>query len=480
MPLSAFAEAHAATLKAALDEPAWREAQSEGLLDAARGDLIVPPKTENVFGLPVAQLKALNEAQVRRLIAEGERDEERLLAALGTWPAEWPDDVPVRLSFLGVNLGFRCNMRPRCIYCNQRPTEERLAPDDWRALFRSLTAAEGDGPYVFITGGEPLLLGEELWGADGLLRVAAQAGAACNVNTNALALTPRAAVGLVRCGLSRIHISLDTHRAEVADVIHQRQGRWRQVVGGLHNIQIAKALLGAEHPVIHLNCVLTRRNAADFPGFLRFVLGMKPLVEEGVSPDLDLHVIPVGGEDNRDLRLTFDGYRRFFTETWDAANAVWQEYEAQRGVPEDKRGALHEKVPFLSPYHRVQQRGDLELWAQRAAEGLPASLSLTQRCYVAPTQGFVLPDGAQYWCGGHTASRPEPMGDVLTHSVHDNIRRSLPEMAAFPGDCCRSCAGATQAINQTVEAKLREAIKEWLNPDQPAPEPAPVDERVFE
>ncbi len=469
MPFTAFAEAHAQELEATCQEPDWQQVQHDGTLAAARADRMKPPQTENVFQLPAKQLLAINEQQVRDMIAAGERDQDRLLAALGTWPSRWPRDLPVRLSFLGINLSFRCDMQPRCIYCNQRPVEQRLQLDDWHTVVRSLAPENGGGTYVYLTGGEPLLFGEGLWGQEGLIRAAAEAGAACNLNTNALLLTPRAAVGFVRAGLGRVHISLDTHCPRVQDDICGRQGRWRQVVRGLWNLQIAKALLGTEHPIIHINCVLTRRNAPHFPGFLRFILDMKPLVDDAISPDLDMHVIPVGGDENRDLRLTADGYRTFFSETWQAADSVWRDYQIERGLPADQQGMLHEKVPFLSPFHRVQQRGDLAEWAQRAAKGLPASLALTERCYVAPTQGFVLPDGAQYWCGGHSVSRPHPVGNVLTSSVQDNIRSSLPQIAALPADHCRTCAGATQAINQTVEASLRQKIREWLEPPADAP-----------
>jgi MoaA/NifB/PqqE/SkfB family radical SAM enzyme len=369
-------------------------------------------------------------------------------------------------------------MEPKCLYCNQRPVAECLTIEDWKALLRSLPHTDDGGAYVYFTGGEPLLLGEDLWGPAGLIRAAGDAGAACNVNTNALQLTPQAALGLVSSGTGRLHLSLDTHRPDVGDALYQLPGRWQQVMQGLCNMQIAKALLGASHPVIHLNCVLTRRNAADFPAFLRFVLSMKPLQEEALSTDLDFHVIPVGGEQNRDLRLSAKEYERFFSETWAEAETVWEEYRDSRSVAEDQPKTLTAQMPFLSPYHRVTQRGELAEWAQRAGAGLPGALALSPRCYVAPTQAFVLPDGAQYWCGGHAIARPEPVGSVLDHNLCENLRRGLPGARALPIEQCRNCPGATLAINQTVEARLRQAIEEWLNPDtnQPAsPDAPPVD-----
>jgi len=478
--LEQFGGPHADLLAKAFEGHEWRQAVDEGLVEAARRDMVTPPETEGVFDLPVRQLLEINEPSTRKLMATGERDEERLLATLGKWPEVWPTDLPVRLSFIGINTGYECDMRPRCLYCNQQPVEQRLGADDWARLVTEAIAPDGKGPYVYITGGEPLLMGEDLWGRDGLIRSVTLAGAACNLNTNALSLTPGVALGLVTSGLGRVHISLDTHRPETQDALQQRGGCWQQAIAGLHNLQIAKAVLGAKHPVIHLNCVLTRLNADDFPDFLRFVLGMKPRPNGGGSPDLDMHVIPVGGGGNRHLRLTAEGYERFFSETWAAADAVWQQHQAERDVPIAERRALHESVPFMSPYHRVEHRGGLTDWAVRAADGRPAALSLRERCYVAPTQAFVLPDGSQYWCGGHTVSRPEVVGTTLSRSIAENIRCSVRQMAEVPSASCQSCAGATQAINQIVEGRLRDTIRGWLNPSEGATDAQPREEPPVE
>lgn len=470
--LEGFDEPHRRRLRDLLQSPPWQSALASGQLEAAAADGVTPPETENVFALPVEQLVAANGAATRARIAEGERDPERLLDVLGTWPTEWPAELPVRLSFLGLNLGFDCNMVPRCAYCNQRAVPSKLGHERLAEVIAEARGKVGKGPYVYLTGGEPLLAVPGLWGPEGLIRRAADIGASCNLNTNALALTPEVALGLVRSGLGRVHVSVDTHVPEVADRLYGAPGRWQQAMTGLWNLQIAKALLGADHPVIHLNCVLTNRIADLFPGLLAFALSMKPLVEGAVSPDLDMHLIPVGGDGNRHLRLTAAEYERLFTQTWDAANAVWIDYQAERGVADTERKVLEEAVPFMSPYHRVAQRGSLRDWAREAAEGRPCALALTRRCYVAPTQAFVLPDGSQYWCGGHTTTRPAPVGNVLESTVPANMRRSLAEVRGFPGPSCGSCAGATQAINQIVEARLREQIADWIA-EAESPGPAP-------
>lgn len=462
MLFSFFAPEHARQLQKLYEGPKWQEALAQGALKRAAQHMRTPPPVANVFALPVQQLLAINGARVQAFIRQGERNEEKLLSALGAWPERWPDGLPVQLSFLGLNLSFACDMQPKCLYCNQRPVAETMQLSDWQALIQSLPRTETGGVYVYFTGGEPLLWGEALWGPEGLIRLAGEAGAACNVNTNALALTPQAALGLVSAGTARVHISLDTHCPEIAAGIYQQPGRWTQVRRGLWNMQIAKALLGASHPIIHLNCVLTRQNAWSFPQFLHFVLQMKPLDEGSISPDLDVHLIPVGGPENRSLRLSAAEYVRFFTDTWAEAEKVWQEYQQARDIPSEQRKTLVGQMPFLSPYHRVQQRGELAEWAEYAAQGLPGALAISPRCYVAPTQSFVLPDGTQYWCGGHAISRPQPLGNVRERSVCENLRLGLRHWAALPIAECRTCPGATLAINQIVENRLRETLREWI------------------
>jgi len=284
LPFALYREPHATTLRETLASPRWQEVIAAGAVEAARRRVLTPPRTANVFSLPVDQLKAINGPRVQAMVAAGERDPDVLLDALGAWPEQWPEGVPVRLSFLGVNLTLECDMSPRCVYCNQRPVKQRMAAEGWKALVRDAASQEGEGPYLYLTGGEPLLLGEALWGEDGLIRAATEAGAACNLNTNALRLTPRVALHLVSAGLGRIHVSLDTHIAQVQDTICGHPGRWEQVMRGLYDVQIAKALLGVAHPVIHINCVLTRLNAHHFPDFLRMLLSMKPLPVDRQEP----------------------------------------------------------------------------------------------------------------------------------------------------------------------------------------------------
>jgi hypothetical protein len=409
--------------------------------------------------------------RVRGFIAAGERDEDRLAEELGRWPDRW-EGPPPPLSFVGVYLTLGCNARPKCTYCNQRPVDGELPLQAWRDLVTELTEGDGPKPYFSFTGGEPLCWGEALYGPEGLLRHATERGAPSNVNTNALGLTPEVALQIVAAGATRLHISLDSPSAEIQDRLAGSPGRLAQYVEGIHNLQIAREVLGVDHPVVHINCVLTTENLFGYPDLVRFLLDRKRVRTPGAEGawrgdphyrDLGIHLIPVGGADNAAIRPSADQWERFLTETWAEATEVWSGYQQQVGVPEDQRVGYDDYAFFANPYTRVQYQGALRDYAEAAARSAQSSLGLGRRCLVAPTQAFFLPDGAQHWCGGHGVSRPEPMGRRQQGTAQANIERALPALRQYPNEFCTGCPVATLFLNQTAEKALRDLVRQWID-----------------
>ena len=115
--------------------------------------------------------------------------------------------------FLGLDLTLNCLFLRRCLYCNQTWLPRRLTMDDWKALLAE--AAEPIPPYVYMTVGDPLQLGAEVWGDDGLVALATDLGCAVTVNTNAAIITPHVALQLAKVGLAKLHILLDSIDREV-------------------------------------------------------------------------------------------------------------------------------------------------------------------------------------------------------------------------------------------------------------------------
>jgi MoaA/NifB/PqqE/SkfB family radical SAM enzyme len=479
-----YQPAHRARLQALAGSAGWqRYLGDEAAMRARREAALTPPAAPGQLRGALSYLVERNEPHAQALLRAGVRDSDELAAALGDWSTPLTEsygDEPWPIYFLGLVLTIACSFDPRrCLYCNQAMVPRRLDLDDWKRVIAE--AARPVPPYVYITGGEPLLRGPEVWGDDGLVAYATRLGCAVNLNTNAELVTPRVALQLVKAGLARVHISLDSADPEVQGTLFRGRARVEAVWRGLYNLQLAREALGVAHPQIHTNCVLTRLNLFQVPDLLRALLAVRKLPapspgrklsQDPALADFAFHLIPVGGRDNAPLRPSAEEWRRFFTETWAEAEAVWAGYQAELGIPEAERDTLSGHVPFANPFLRADHHASLDEYCRQAAHGSYWQGALSERCYVAPSQAYVLPDGSQHWCGAHAVRRPPPLGNVLTSSLRENIRRGVARLAGLPGPDCANCAGATCVINQSMARGLHAQVERWLEARQPVAVPA--------
>lgn len=460
LSFTAYQPPHRERLLSLAALPAWRAyLDLPDVLEVWRAATVSPPAPPAQLRGAFSYLSARNAAQAQTLIQDGVHDGGQIARALGDWGTALPDDESWPIFFLGLVLTIRCSFDPRrCLYCNQAMLPRRLGLKQWQAVIAD--AVTPVPPYVYLTGGEPLLLGETVWGAEGLVAFATRRGCAVNLNTNAALITPRVALHLVKGGLARAHISLDSADPQTQGLLFGGRERVGSVWRGLFNLQIARELLGARHPQVHINCVLTRLNLFQVPDLLRFLLAIRPLpagvtagrsiAKDPALADFSFHLIPVGGKENDAIRPTAAEWRRFYTQTWAEMEQIWAGYQAEVGVPAEERDTLVAHIPFANPYLRVEHGMSLEEYCAQAARGVYWQGALAARCYVAPTQAYVLPDGSQHWCGAHAVRRPPPLGNVLEAPLRENMRRRIMQLMALPGPDCINCAGATCAINQSV------------------------------
>ncbi|MBM4079790.1 MAG: radical SAM protein [Planctomycetes bacterium] len=225
MLFAQYQPAHRARLQALLETGEWQEVlAAPALLSQWKGERRVPPASPGQMSGAVEYLKKRNAERAKALLREGLTEEKALASALGDWRAAVDGPVcrdahgtgredPFPILFLGLVLTLDCSFQPRCLYCNQVWLPRRLGLAEWKALLAE--AAHPTPPYVYLTGGEPLVLEEEIWGDDGLVAFATRLGCAVNLNTNGALITPRVALQLVKVGLARLHISLDSADPEV-------------------------------------------------------------------------------------------------------------------------------------------------------------------------------------------------------------------------------------------------------------------------
>jgi len=462
--LTDYTTEHRLELESLLHSPQWQQTIGSGLVEEVRAERIEPGTTRNFIDTVVDQLLAFNEGTVKDLIAQGSADKKQLFRQLSQWPGRLRGDNPT-ISFLGLNVTSRCSSGTRCVYCNQPSLESSVDLRGWKRIVEEATTdSNGQGPYIYITGGEPLLLGEDIWGDNGLVRSATARGAGVNVNTNAALLTPEIALRLVKAGLAKLHISLDASDEAVQNGL--RPGKpFDKVLQGIYNVQLARDIVGVPYPVIHTNCVLTNRNLHLFPRLFAFILEKHKQTADGQDPfynDLFPHVVPVGGDSNQRLRPSEGEFRRFYQETWAEVCHIWDSYQERLGVPKEKRGVLFGY--FSNPFLRVEHKGGLDAYVRACAEGRYGRLALAERCYVAPTQAAFTPDGYQYRCGSHAIRRILPVGNTRERGVFDSIRAGMAGLERLPQEeHCYGCALATLYINQSVESKLKEKLDSIQN-----------------
>ena len=254
-----YQPAHRDRLRALAETPEWRGFLSRAAaLRQWKVDTRLPPAAPSQQVRANEYLRERNAERVKKLLRQGVTDEGKLVEVLGNWETALAGGDRFPIVFLGLVLTLDCVFTRRCLYCNQTWLPRRLTLDDWKALLSE--AADPIPPYVYLTGGEPLLLGAEVWGDGGLVAFATELGCAVNINTNAVMMTPHVALQLAKVGLAKLHISLDSTDPEVQRELFQGPGRAEAAWNGLYNVQIAREVLGVNHPQIHINCVLTARN----------------------------------------------------------------------------------------------------------------------------------------------------------------------------------------------------------------------------
>jgi len=461
MDLGVYTPEHRLELEQLINSPSWQRAINSGLIEEVRSGRIEPNKVRNFIDTVMSQLLEFNEERVKKLAAEREMDDEQIISELGRWPTDFNGKNP-KISFLGLNVTPECNFKPKCIYCNQPWADLAVDLQGWKDIIADVTTeTNGEGPYIYFTGGEPLLLGEDIWGDHGLIRYATERGAGVNVNTNATLITPEVALHFIKSGLSKLHVSLDTPDRETQNLLFGGE-RFDRVMEGIYNVQIARDLVGVDYPIVHVNCVLTNKNLEQFPKLFAFVLDKHKQTADKNDPffnDLFIHVVPVGGSENDSIRPTEQEFKKFYDEIWNTIAGMWEEYQKKLDVPPDKIAGL--SGYFSNPFLRVNHEGGLEAYARVSAEGTYGILALSKHCYVAPTQATFSPDGNQYRCGSHAVRRILPIGNANNGGVFDNIKAGISSPVAVPqNEYCYGCALATLYINQSVESKLKEKAQE--------------------
>ncbi len=420
------------------------------------------------------QLNILNREDVEKKVDEGNIRKDILLNVLSDWSTSYDQSNSPKFTFLGIRTTTDCNLARRCAYCDQKQVKNLVRYDNWKQIVDVVTEnGTRRGVYIGISGGEPLIDGELLYGSNGLIRYTTDQGGVVNLNSNAHLINPPVAMSLIKSGLAKIHISLDASDEKVHDKL-ELTGSFKRVLESIYTIQMAKAVVGVKYPVMHINTVATRQNLLMFDELLEFLLNRRRLAEDYSSgnthtnPDLrDLapHLIPVGGEQNYKLRPTEQEWKTFIKEVWPRASEIWDRFQEKYDVPVDKRSTLQEICFFSNPFTRVGYNASLEEIIKEFSKGEYSRLALTKQCYAMPTQAYIWPNGDVYPCGSYSDVNPSaPIGNILQEPLVEIIKKNVYNIRpGFGKESCGRCYGSTLAINQKIESNLTGIIDNIIN-----------------
>ncbi|HEY3358546.1 MAG TPA: radical SAM protein [Polyangia bacterium] len=179
-----------------------------------------------------------------------------------------------------ANLGYiqvtrRCNQN--CRFCSNPPTGREGSLDEARRLVDDFVARGYDG--IILTGGEPTMVP---WVGD-LVRYAGERRMASRIITNGQLLGEGTLLEeLAAAGLTHVHVSMYSYRADLQDFLAKHEGSHARLVRTLERIGDLGGRVTAD-----INCVINHYNAAELDQNVAFIVRRFPFVHHLVWNNLD-------------------------------------------------------------------------------------------------------------------------------------------------------------------------------------------------
>ena len=163
-------------------------------------------------------------------------------------------------SNLALVLTKQCNLR--CLMCrqvhsqreiapNQNPLSQGLPPETWISLLDQVSSFK---PWVYITGGEPLLYPNFIE----VVEAAKSRRLTVHLQTNGT-LLGKVADFLVESGVDAVTVSVDGPPS-IHDQIRGRKGTFQQLAAGVEALVEARRRHNRPNPVLAFNCTISKPN----------------------------------------------------------------------------------------------------------------------------------------------------------------------------------------------------------------------------
>ena len=162
---------------------------------------------------------------------------------------------------LMIRITNRCNLH--CFFCGQhgergvfegssaRPNEKELSISQWKDFIKN---ARYFKPYIYITGGEPLLRDDTVE----LIKFASSLDIITHLNTNSTLLSDKAE-DLVNAGLDYISCSLDCI-GSLSEEITGKSSTYKDAITGIERLVKARSVSKGKFPIIQVFTTINKKN----------------------------------------------------------------------------------------------------------------------------------------------------------------------------------------------------------------------------
>lgn len=421
-------------------------------------------KLDNSVEQIVSKLIELNGKRVLDAIDSGISDEESLLALLSDWEHLTPDKK-LTVSFVGLRITTSCNVvgKDKCVYCDQKFVSERLSLQDIQAFVDDIyQKAENPHFYASISGGEPLLWGKKLYGKSGLIRYLADHGTYVNMNSDLQLVNTDNSMEIVQSGLSSLRFSFDISDEVLFEEI-TAPGAFRRTLFGMFLLSRCKQLCESYEPKMFINVVATKINITHYEDLTKFLISfcqenLKQENSEFIRSLCNIHLIPLGGEKNKHLLPSYEDWDKFVSVTIPNCIDLWNDYFAKMGTSNH----MFKYFSFANPLNKDMYTGDIKEVINDFTEQKYNRHAKRLKCYTAPTQIYVLPNGDAYPCTQHAENQTHPLGNILTDSFETIIKNNLHYLNCLPNEMCQKCPLSAVKLNVKIEEGLKAYIQEHI------------------
>lgn len=397
----------------------------------------------------------LNGDKVQAAILSGERDMKELLSILADWGTYMSQENRI-MSFVGLRITTFCNLigKDKCIYCDQRFIPENVVLDDYKLFLDSMYKRISYGNfYLSISGGEPLLWGEKLYGENGLIRYIRDKGTYINMNSDLHLLNTDNTMKIILSGLQSLRVSFDISDEYLFDEI-TTEGAFQRTLFSVFLLIRYKEIYKINKPKLYFNVVATKVNLNYYGELIDFLIEFiidnmdKGNLEE-IKSLMNIHLIPLGGEQNRHLMPEKEDWERYINVTLPKCKEKWKDF-----IESNELG-LFEFDSFANPLNIDMYNRDVEDIIKDFIDGEFNRHAKRLKCYCAPTQMYILPNGDVYPCGNHAESSDTfILGNIKQDDYETIFKRNIEYLNNLPNDKCSKCPISTIKMNVRIEEKL--------------------------